>query len=183
MLGIKRLVVVATVFLALTDAASAAQRRTSRIARSGSPTNQKYGIGLILGEPTGITGKMWLSPITAIDGGIAYSFNSFFLFYSDYLYHFPRAFGHETQFVSELTPYIGVGGMFLIESSTNNVDRSYFHSNQGSVGLAIRVPLGIEWRPADGAPLGVFVELAPGIGIIPTTYGVIQGGIGARYYF
>ena len=33
------------------------------------------GIGIIVGEPTGICGKLWLSGRTAIDGAAAWSFN------------------------------------------------------------------------------------------------------------
>lgn len=156
-----------------------AQEYGPRIVRSTQ--DGSLGLGLILGEPTGITGKYWLQGPSAIDAGLAYSYSDFFLLYVDYLYHFPGAFGDSSQFVSELTPYVGGGGILFIQTGTD-VNRAYFNSNQGSAGFAIRIPLGIEWTP-EHAPFGVFVEVAPGVGLVPATFGLFQAGIGARFYF
>ena len=49
-------------------------------------------------------------------------------------------------------------------------------------GKEIRIPLGAEWNPRS-APIGVYAELAPGIGLAPGTFGFVEGGIGARFYF
>jgi hypothetical protein len=150
---------------------------------NSSVTSRPFGLGAILGEPTGITGKYWMDHRAAIDGTLSFSFSHYFLIYSDYLYHFPGAFGHSSEFVSQLNPYIGVGLELLIQTEdTGRNDRHYFRSDDGSVGLAVRIPLGIEWRPVT-APIGVFVELAPGVGVIPATYGFLQGGVGIRFYF
>jgi hypothetical protein len=147
-------------------------------------TGENFGAGIILGEPTGFTLKYFLDPKHAIDGGLAYSFGNFFEIYSDYLYHFRGAFGSQTRFVSELTPYVG-GGLALFiggTPTTPNSNRLYFGTSSGSAGFGIRIPLGIEWKSTQ-IPLGVFVEFAPGIGFVPATFALFQGGIGARYYF
>jgi hypothetical protein len=136
---------------------------------------------LILGEPTGITGKYRFDR-NAVDGGLAFSFNEFFLVYGDYLWNFPRAFGASSKFVSELEPYAGVGAILFASTVGGVKNRSYFGTNSSSIGLGFRIPVGIEWLPAE-APLGVFVELVPGIGLVPGTFGFFEGGIGARYYF
>lgn len=142
-----------------------------------------FGLGVVLGEPTGFTAKYWLQNPSAIDFGLAFTFNNFFLIYADYLYHFPGVFGNQTQFISELTPYVGGGlVLFFVTNNTPGMNLSYFQSNQGSVGLALRIPLGIEWTPSQ-VPLGVFLEIAPGIGVVPATFGIVQAGIGVRYYF
>lgn len=167
---------------ALSSAQSfAAGARTSYATSADS--SHPFGLGVILGEPSGISGKYWLDNRAAIDGALAFSFDNYFMLYSDYLYHFPGAFGHSNEFVSRLTPYIGIGVMLLVETEdTGAKGRTYFQSNQGSAGLGVRIPLGMEWRPAD-PHLGVFAELAPGLGIVPATFGFLQGGIGIRYYF
>lgn len=146
-----------------------------------SSSQRNTGIGVILGEPTGLTAKFWQNHNNAIDLGLAFSFNSFVLIYSDYLFHFPKAFGNRTAFLRELRPYIGIGGELLISDTSNRTDGKYFTSNGSSVGVGVRIPFGIEWLVAS-APLGIFVELTPLIGIIPSTFGTLQGGIGARYY-
>lgn len=155
-----------------------------KTAHYGSPeTSRPFGLGVILGEPTGVTAKYWVDRRTAIDSTFSYSFNDYFLLYADYLYHFPGVFGRSSTFVSQLNPYIGVGLEFFIQTQdTGNKDRTYFRSDQGSTGLGIRIPLGIEWRPGS-PPLGVFLELTPGVGVIPATFGFVQGGVGIRFYF
>ena len=49
-----------------------------------------FGLGVVLGEPTGISAKFWLTPGTALDLGLGYSFTSeksVFDFYADYVFH------------------------------------------------------------------------------------------------
>jgi hypothetical protein len=139
---------------------------------SEGAVSRTKGIGLILGEPTGLTGKFWNSSDRAIDGGIAFSFDRYVFLYSDYLFHF-RGF-------SGVRPFAGIGGGLLI--SSGNRKGKYFDDQSGSFGLGVRIPLGLEWLIPE-APIGVFAEIVPGIGIIPSTYGFFQGGIGARFYF
>lgn len=145
-------------FLGLTDA--------------GAAVSRNKGIGLIFGEPTGLSAKFWTQPDRAIDAGLAFSFDRFVLIYSDFLFHFKSYQG--------IRPYAGIGGGFLIASGKK--DNKYFDQDDGSIGLGIRIPLGAEWFIPE-APFGIFLEIVPGVGIIPSTYGFFQGGIGARFYF
>ena len=142
-------------------------------------------VGIIFGEPTGFSGKFWQDSTHAIDIGLAFSFNSFFLTYADYLFHFPGAFGRSSEFVSQLNPYLGPGAVLFVSTASSTFstrdNRTYF-DRSNSIGLGVRFAAGIEWL-APKTPIGVFVEIAPGIGIIPGTFGFVQGGLGVRYYF
>jgi hypothetical protein len=153
-------------------------------AARNSATARPLGLGVILGDPTGLTGKVWTGSQSAIDFGLAFSFGDYMLIYADYLYHFPGAFGQSSNFARDLTPYLGIGG--LIAFSTDGRYRDdrgvVFRNTNSSVGLGLRIPLGLEWRAPD-VPIGVFVELVPGISLVPNTSGFLQGGIGARFYF
>jgi hypothetical protein len=141
-----------------------------------------FGLGVVIGEPTGLSAKYFLNSNQALDFGLAYSFSDFLYIFSDYLFHFPGLFGAPNAFVSQLTPYVGIGGIFLSSTSTGRRDGRYFTGDGSTTGLGMRLPLGIEWTP--GYPtLGVFVELVPGIGLIPSTFGFFEGGVGIRYYF
>ena len=162
--------------LATLSNARAATRKSSHPTQSG----RGVGLGLILGEPSGVTGKFWTSKTNAVDAGLAYSFNSFVLIYGDYLWHFFNALENAPS-AKDVAPYVGVGGAFFISSESNRKSESLF-TDSGSVGLGLRIPLGLEWTPSS-VPIGVFLEIAPGIGFIPSTYGFFQGGIGVRYYF
>lgn len=156
----------------------ALSRRHYESTAQGGP----FGLGIVLGGPTAITGKYWLDHKHAIDAGVGALFGDYFMFYGDYLFHYPGAFGHDTQFVSELTPYFGFGGVMAF-TTDNHADNSALRGkSSGALGLGGRVPVGIEWRPSE-TPIGVFLELAPGLSLIPQFGFIIEGGIGIRYYF
>ena len=147
-----------------------------------SRTRGYYAAGIILGEPTGFTGKYWTEKDRAIDAGLAFSFNDFFMTYGDYLFHFPITDANQSQFIRQLSPYVGAGLSFIFSTNSNRSDGKLFTENRDTFGLGIRFPLGIEWQPAE-PPLGIYIEIAPGMGVIPKTFGFMQGGIGGRYYF
>jgi hypothetical protein len=69
-----------------------------------------FGLGIIAGEPTGISAKQWLSQRTALDLGLAWSFrhSGYFHVHADYLWHFPDAIRAQERLVL----YAGLGGRF-----------------------------------------------------------------------
>ena len=142
-------------------------------ASAGAKTPpRRFGVGVVLGEPSGITAKYWLSGSHALDFGLAYSTGNSVLLYSDYLWHFFEVIKEEGSFFRQLSLYAGVGGFFgLTDAKAGSKAR-----------LGLRIPLGAEWRPKN-PPLGVFVEIAPGIRLAPDTSASIHGGIGVRYFF
>ncbi len=141
-----------------------------------------FGAGIFLGDPTAITIKYWRDKQIAFDAGMGFAVANYFIFYGDYLYHFPQAFKHKEPFLAQLTPYVGVGGIMAVTTNDRSQNYAYYGKNSGSFGLGVKVPVGIEWRPREPS-LGVFVEIAPGISIIPATTAIFTGGIGVRYYF
>lgn len=146
-------------------------------AASAAPGDDRgLGLGVIIGEPTGLTAKVWRSAKGAFDVGLAYSFDEYLMTYADYLGNFPGAFAGSSKFSKELVPYIGVGAVLALGEKSQGTFRG------DDVGLGVRVPFGIEWLPRDYR-FGVFLELVPGMSIIPDTDGLLQGGLGIRYYF
>jgi hypothetical protein len=152
----------------------------SHAAGASLHSKNHFAAGIVLGEPSGLTGKYMVESAQAIDGGIAFSFQNFFLFWADYVWEFPALFGQSSDFVRRLTPYVGVGGIMLISTRAGN---TLFGATAGSsLGLGLRVPFGVEYI-FNKVPIGIYAEIAPGVGIIPGTFGFLFGGIGARYYF
>ncbi|MBI1860022.1 MAG: hypothetical protein HYR96_03770 [Deltaproteobacteria bacterium] len=141
---------------------------------------REIGLGIILGSPSGLVGKMKISNNAAIDAGVTFFFGTVFLVYGDYLVHFPNVLAGQSQFSKELTPYVGLGAEAIFGSYWGSWALPYAYNS--TLGLGVRVPIGIEWRPHN-PPIGMFVELAPGIGLLPGIYSYFRGGIGARYYF
>ncbi len=144
--------------------------------------SNEFGAGLILGYPTAVTGKYWRDKQVAFDGGLGFNINSYFVFYGDYLYHYPGIFRQKNEFLDYLVPYFGVGGLAAITTSDRGNNDGYLGKTSGSFGLGVRIPVGAEWKPKEPS-IGVFVEIAPGISIFPSTTAIITGGTGIRYYF
>lgn len=127
-----------------------------------------FGLGIILGEPTGISGKAWTSSINAFDFGLGYSFsprNSRVHLHVDYLFHSLRPFDSSEKFLLYYGPGI----------------RLKSRHNDDSI-LGIRFVIGLAWIPRN-APVDVFLEAAPILNIIPGTSFNMNAGLGARFYF
>jgi hypothetical protein len=150
---------------------------------AGGASSHTFGLGFELGEPTALSAKLWLNHENALDFGLSFAYGDYVSIFMDYLFHFSGAFGHSSTFVSQLTPYVGIGGELAFANDRYYYrDRRFFGYSHNAIGFGVRVPLGIEWTPSR-PPLGVFVELVPGISLIPSTSGLVEGGIGVRYYF
>ena len=127
----------------------------------------QIGVGLALGQPSVVSGKLWLTSRHAVDAGLGWDFVlGEFRLHSDYLWHWfdtaklEKGKGH-------LAFYAGFGGTFSLG---------------GGAEVGVRVPVGMAYH-FEHDPIELFVEAAPGIKLSPSTRGLIQGGIGARYFF
>jgi hypothetical protein len=133
----------------------------------GAIAQQKgFGLGVILGEPTGFSFKGWTGASTAIDGALAWSFvdETTFHVHVDWLWH-----NDAITKKPEMPVYYGVGGR--IKTGGHGDDR-----------IGFRVVGGLGYYIPD-TPIDVFVEIAPILDIAPGTDFSINGGIGARYFF
>lgn len=150
------------------------------LAHAAESHTGELGVGIILGEPTGLSAKYWKTKNQAFDAALAYSFDDFFMVYADYLLHFPSLLSGSKGVARELMPFLGIGGVISVGLSGNGNDGNL--SNDDDFAVGIRIPLGIEWLPS-GTPLGISLEIAPGLSVIPSTDGFLQGGLALRYYF
>lgn len=123
------------------------------------------GLGLIIGEPTGLSAKIWTSEKTAVDAGVAWSFvdNGFLHLHADMLLH---SFVIDVD-KGQLPLYYGLGAKLVLAND---------------LGLGIRIPFGMAYL-FESAPIDIFIELVPVLDLIPATTFNFEGGIGARYYF
>jgi hypothetical protein len=146
---------------------------------AGQPTwAGNLGLGLILGSPTAFTGKLYRTNTVAYDFGIAFSLSDYLLVYSDYLIHVPNGVFKNPR----LTPYYGIGAIVVSTRTSRSSNDKILGKDSGSIGAGVRVPFGVDWRPAT-PPLAFFAELVPGLAVIPETGVIVEGGIGLRYYF
>lgn len=130
-----------------------------------SAQDSGFGVGAIIGEPTGLSAKSWLSSHDAVDAGVAWSISNGWLHvHADYLRH---TFGLIPVEEGQLPLYFGLGAKIGFGPD---------------ISIGARVPVGLAYL-FDGTPLDVFIELVPGLEIIPETKFDIGGGIGVRYWF
>ncbi|UCC12430.1 MAG: hypothetical protein JSW02_02525 [candidate division WOR-3 bacterium] len=135
---------------------------------------QSYGIGVILGSPTGLTGKMMLGRTSAIAVNAGWSFwpSSGFHITGDYQFLFPGSFADEDgRPINSLIPYLGLGGRVRFKSDDDDDD---------DFQAGVRFGGGIEYLPT---PMGIFIELYPVVNLIPSTKFAFEGGLGFRIYF
>ena len=135
-------------------------------ATSSSFKHGDFGIGVIFGEPTGLSAKMWTTKSTGFDLGLAWSFsgNGNFHIHGDYLFHNFGVFGVSK---GSLPLYIGIGGRIVFQDDTK---------------VGVRFPIGLEYF-FDDWPIAVFGEVVPILDLAPSTDGDINGGLGVRFYF
>lgn len=124
------------------------------------------GIGIIIGEPTGISGKVWTGNTTAIDAAAAWSFNDedAFQLHGDYLIHNMRLIKVDQ---GTMALYFGLGGRVLFANDTF---------------LGIRVPLGLDYI-FESTPLDIFIELVPIMDLAPATELDLNAALGVRLFF
>ncbi len=141
------------------------------LAATGYSQDKGFGAGLIFGEPTGLSLKGWLSATTAWDAGLAWSFQSdsknndgSLHIHADYLWH---DFSLISVSKGRMPLYFGVGGRARLGDKTK---------------IGVRGVVGLSYM-FDGAPIDIFLELAPVFDVVDETDFDLTGGIGVRYFF
>ena len=126
------------------------------------------GLGVILGEPTGISAKFWTSNSTALCFAAGWSLEGteFLHLQGDFILHKFNMIPVEK---GSLPLYFGIGGRFLIREGLDDM-------------IGVRVPAGLDYMFED-APIDIFLEIVPVMNLIPDTDFDIAGGIGIRYFF
>jgi len=135
-----------------------------QIINAGRPAG--FGLGVIVGKPTGISLKSWISRKHAIDFKIGWSFPEKKIHVvGDYLSYFPEWIKKRSWY-----PYVGIGGRLKMKQEQED----------WQFNLGIRFGIGIEYIYRQ---FGLFGELYPVMDLVPKTNFDLEGGIGARYYF
>ncbi len=126
-----------------------------------------FGLGIILGEPTGISCKLWTKQNIAINGAAAWSIEekkSFHL-HGDYLIH---RFGYFNIKEGKLPVYHGIGGRIKL--------------TKDKYAFGVRFPFGLSYI-YEKESIDIFYEIVPILNLFPSTTFNLNGGIGVRYYF
>jgi hypothetical protein len=149
--------------------------------QSASAQDRGFGLGIILGEPTGVKGKVWLSELNAVDFGFGWSVGGFnldrydvstdpntsrFHVHVDYLWH-------NFDFIQANQRFPIYWGFGARMNSGAGYDNSFAARGVG----------GIAWVGTRETPIDVFLEVVPVLQFNPSTRIGLNGGLGARYFF
>ncbi|HKP97964.1 MAG TPA: hypothetical protein VJ385_19685 [Fibrobacteria bacterium] len=133
--------------------------------RSEANQSGEFGLGFIAGNPSGLSGKLWVGPDNALD------FTAGFSIVNDWIYLDADYVWHEWSLIpvkkGRLPLYYGPGVWTSI-------------SDEASIG--IRGVVGLEYI-FPTTPFDVFLEIAPGISVLPSTNVDVSAGLGMRFFF
>ena len=141
--------------------------------------SRQFGLGIQLGDPSGITGKIYLGGrVNAVDFALGTYYDSPI---SDGLYVQAAYHVHIVELTSGggvAIPFrAGIGGFFTT---------GYWRWDDGSedydVVVGARVPFGLDFD-LERAPLQFYLEIAFDVTLAPPLRFGGDGGIGFRYYF
>ena len=132
---------------------------------SAQTVQADVALGIIVGEPTGISFKYDNFPVL----GVAWSFENYFHVHIDIWLLNPVLADPVTWFLG-----VGAKAKFYFDETRQQEENSEF-------ALGVRVPIGVQYIFEIHYEL--FLEVAPGIELFPTTEFDIDFGIGFRYHF
>ena len=145
------------------------------IGSTNALAEDNFGLGAIVGEPTGLSLKYWFDDENAIDGAVAWSFsgdNSLQL-HADYLRHY--YFLDDSDELMDQSPvYYGIGGRLKFKQDEGN--------DHDDTVFGVRLPLGVTYLFKE-APFDIFAEIAPVVDLSPDFDLELNLAIGLRFYF
>jgi hypothetical protein len=146
--------------------------------KAQGPRGNNFGFGLILGDPTGGTIKYWFSRENALVASLGNSYFGALRINVDYLWHFD-AFNSQV-----VKMYAGIGGVLGIGEGNHwyyKHGKDDFWYRKDGTGLGVRATIGLNIIPRN-APIEIFVEAGPLIGIAPAFGSTIDASVGIRFY-
>ena len=151
--------------LALLALAVSPTLATAQTSATSAP--EGFGIGIVVGDPSGITASLPIGATNSLNFTAGYGISH----HEANLTLLGNYVWHERELVTvdagKVSLYYGPGARVRLAKVTE-------------VGLG--VTLGIDYL-LETAPLQIYLEICPGINIVPNTNMDATAGLGARYFF
>jgi hypothetical protein len=132
------------------------------------PAHADTGVGVILGDPTGLS--LLFGNRVAI--GAAWDIDNYVHVHAD-VWLASRVLAEPVLW------YAGVGGKLLLLYTGGG--NPFDEEPEAAIGIGLRIPIGIQWYPIE--ELELFLEAAPGLFLVPATSVDVDLGLGIRYHF
>lgn len=132
-------------------------------AQANLESRDEVGLGIVLGEPSGLHGTFYWGQKQAVDVTAAWSFHDWLMLAGDMqFYNYIPNLPHEWRW------FYGVGAYIAVPSN-----------DQGNFG--VRIPLGLKYH-FPHSPVDVYGEIVPALKLVPETEALLQGGIGITFW-
>lgn len=126
-----------------------------------------FGVGFVLGTPSGLSLSLPLGSANAVNAVLGYNLGDAanLQVQGDYVWIRENVLPVES---GRISVYYGPGAFAIV--------------GRDASAAGIRAVVGIDYRFAD-VPVQTFLEVGPGINVIPDTEAELGAGLGVRYYF
>ncbi len=124
---------------------------------------REVGIGIVLGEPSGVLAQFFMTRKTLLDVTAAWSFDDWFMVACDY-----QIYNYIADAPPEWRWYYGVGGYAAFPENDDGI-------------IGVRVPLGISYS-FPRSFIDVWLEVDPALKLAPKTEAAVQGGLGVTFW-
>jgi hypothetical protein len=135
---------------------------TAVLAADGK-VKSEFGLGIVLGEPSGLNAQWFWGPKSSVDVTAAWSFNNWFMTVADY-----QIYNYIGDAPMEWRWYYGLGAYLALPENENGI-------------FGARIPLGIKYH-FPHSQLDAWGEVAPALEIVPDTKAQLQGGLGVTLW-
>jgi hypothetical protein len=152
---------------------------TTPVLKAYAPMGRGFGLGVMIGEPTGLTAKIWTGGDVAWALSIGNSYLGSLRIGADYLWHF-NAFNSNV-----INMYAGPGIAVGIGESSGwwySSREKTWYKQPNDIGVGIRGLFGINIVPRN-TPIEFFGEVGLMVGVLPATHSNIEAALGVRFYF
>jgi hypothetical protein len=126
-------------------------------------TPSEFGLGLIVGEPSGLNAQIFWGPKSAVDITAAWSWNDWFMTMADF-----QIYDYIGDAPREWRWWYGLGGYLALPENQDGT-------------LGIRVPLGIQYH-VPHSQIDLWVEAAPALQVVPDTEAEFHAGLGVTVW-
>ena len=123
----------------------------------------EFGLGVVVGEPTGINAQFFWDKTAAVDITAAWSWNEWLTLSCDF-----QMYDYVMDMPREWKWYYGFGGYLGVDDDDDNR-------------FGVRVPLGLRYA-IPYTIMDVWAEAAPGVQLAPDTKATVQAGIGLTFW-
>ncbi len=141
-----------------------------------------FGLGIVIGDPTGITAKYIFQKDRAVDGAVSFFGDDELYLHGTYLWLMPKVFDINRYPVSW---YYGLGVRVVSHDHGHHHHGPFGHHHHGhhdDTHFGARAPIGLRMNFHDPR-IEIFGEISMAMNLIPGMDVDLDFGLGARYFF